>query len=332
MNLRPLLQNLYPAGTLQGQCVNFCHKLIDFDSVGDLYSQKKESVKKFGILKEYLVTFHIGDVVITNEGITPWQTVTGKGNGHAFFVADQDDEYLYAAESNFTIKERVTYGRKIRKDSKAIYGVIRGDFLFPIETKPLVLKVTFLMQYQKQWDSKVFSELCDRVKRASGGNVRIDPYPLYTYNSLKNWYYKYYGAADGNEFYKVVDQEYFDEQAMPLRFPDSHAVVWAINKDQWQGAVFNQPGVQEIGRYYPPTNPAQVVFSCDEKDMSPVSFGTPMFIDAVIHELCGHFLYTYGRKDQADRTHMRHFGQNGYPKDLNKIFEDFDFKRLTINL
>lgn len=331
MNLRPFLQKKYPTGSHGGQCTNFCHELVDFPSVGDLYTQKKRAVQDFGILVSNLVTFQIGDIVITSEGVSKWQELIGKGNGHAFLVADMDKDFLYPAESNFALNEKVSYGRKVPKNSPKIYGVIRGDFKFaPPVAFPLHIKTTFFMQYQKQWNSGIFGELVERVKTASHGQVIIDPHPLYTYEALKNWWYKAYGS-DGNEFYKVIDKAYYDEIAMPLAFPDSKLVIWAINKQQWQGAVFNQPNSREVGWYYRPSNPFQCVICCEEDELSPINFGTKMFSDFAFHEM-SHAFFTFGRKDQADFTHDCHYGLNGKVKNLDDIFRYIDPIRLALNL
>lgn len=323
MNLHSIFSAKYREGYLGGQCAQWAHLLVDFPSVGDSYRQKQQAVKQYGITRDALVCFHQGDVVITSDG-----TFMGFGNGHVFIVMDQDKDNLYAAESNFNNDLSVHYGRKVPKNSPKIYGVIRGAFKFDIPAT-LNLNTWFLMQYQKQWNSSVFGKIVDRIKAASNNSVIINPIDLYTYNSLKNWDYKIYGTGFGDMF-SLISQDYFNNMVMGLT-SNAQAIIWAINKQQWQGSVLNQPNNQEIGWYFRPSLPAQIEISCEENDISPVDSRYTLFEDAAFHEL-SHFFYTYGRADQVDNTHNRHFGWNGFEKNLDKIFEDIDLKRLIINL
>lgn len=325
MNLIPLLKKQYPEGTIGGQCGDFAHRLVQFPSVGDKYSQKKQAVRDYGILRENLAAFQIGDVVITSEG-----TTLGIGAGHVAVVADMDKHNLFLAESNFKSKLRVSYGRVLPKNNTKIYGVIRGNILVDIPiTFPITLNVSYLMQYQKQWNGKVFDEIGEWFMKASNGRIAINPFPLYTYHALKNWYYSAYGT-DGNEFYNVINRQWYEDNDLPLAFTNAnkppHVVVWSINRQQWEGSVFGKPDVQEIGWYYPNSNPMQIVMCAEEKDMSPFNYGTKLFVDAVRHEI-SHGLYALGRPDGIDLTHTHFFNYQ-----LEKIFDDIDYKRLIINL
>jgi len=320
MNLHTTFSNFYPEGSWQGECGDFAHKLVDFKSVGNSFSQKKKAVKDYGILKENLVTFHTGDVVITSDG-----TFMGFGHGHVLVVMNQDKDFIYAAESNYNLDGRVHYGRKIAKNDPKIYGVIRGNFRFLVNLSKPVLNVYFLMQYQKQWDSKCFGEVCDRIKTAFNGRLTINPIPLYTYKALKNWDYKIYGTGMG-EMFSLVSQDYFNSTVMPLT-NNAQAVIWCINKQQWEGSVLNHPETQEIGWYFRPSLPAQIELCCEEGDLSPIDPTKSLFNDGVFHEL-SHFFYTYGRADQVDNTHLHHLGQHN----LEAIVPDIDLERLIVNL
>ncbi len=324
MNLHSILSNLYPENSPQGQCGDFAHRLIEFGSVGDGFSEKKKAVQNYGLLKCNLQCFHVGDVVITSDG-----TFMGFGHGHVFVVMNQDKDFLYAAESNFRLDGRVHYGRKISKTDSKIYGVIRGKFKFSLGIDILKFKIAFLMQYQKQWDSKCFGQVTDRIRAVFKGKLVVNPFPLYTYNSLKNWDYKYFGSGYG-DYFKLISQEYFNDIVMPLA-GDAEAVVWCINKQQWQGSVLDHPDTQEIGWYYRPSLPGQITLACEESDISPVDPGESLFVDGVFHEL-SHLFYAYGRADQVDNTHNRHFGWNGFPKNLESVAEDIDLTRLIANL
>lgn len=323
MNLHSILSNLYPENSVQGQCGSFAHKLVEFGSVGDSYVQKKKAVQEQGILRSVLQCFHIGDVVITSDG-----TFMGFGHGHVFVVMNQDKDFLYAVESNFKLDGRVHYGRKISKTDSKIYGVIRGKFKFSLPDT-LHLKTSFLMQYQKQWDSSCFGMVVDRISKAFNGKLIIDPFPLYTYNSLKNWNYKVFGTGWG-DYFSLIDDQYIQNIVLPLS-GDAKATVWCINKEQWQGSVLDHPDTQEIGWYYRPSNPCAITLVCEEHDQSPADPTKTLFNDGVFHEL-SHFFYAYGRADQVDNTHNRHFGWNDFEKDLNKVAEDIDLTRLIANL
>lgn len=319
MDIAPILKKTFSEGSLQGQCAEWAHKVVDFPSVGDSYSQKKKAVEANGILMQNLYGFRRGDVCVTSEG-----TIMGFGNGHVTIVADIVNGNLIAAESNFRKDQRIHYGRVIPKNK--IYGIFRGKFKVTIATYPIQLKMTVFMQYQKPWQNQVLTDLQDWIAKVSGGKVLLTVIPLYTYDSLKNWWYLTYFQN-----YNVIAKEYFDEQAMPLRYPDSHIVLWSINKDQWKGSLFNSPGAQELGWYYPGTNPMEATIVCDEMDMSFANFGLKAFFDYARHEM-GHWLYEWGRTDQFDFCHNRFFGLNGYPKNFDLIFNDFDLDHLAANI
>jgi hypothetical protein len=322
MNISLLLKKLYPEGSWQGQCGTFAHKLIEFPSVGDSYSQKKQAVREYGILAEQLAgDFRVGDVVITSEG-----TFMGMGHGHVAVVVNVSNGQPQVVESNFKLKEKVSYGRPVPVGK--IYGVIKGAFKFPVEIpKPLTLRVNVFINNQKPWNKLYFEKLKEEFSKISGGKVVLDLYPLYT--KFQNWWYRAYGSALSNEYYNVIAKEYLDETVMPLAFSDPHIIILVISKKQWQGSVFNSPNAQELGWYYPGSK--LIVFVCDDGDISIPHFGTSAFVDYAIHEI-SHYLYHWGLDItkygfRRDLTHD-HYNAN----EMEKIFSDLDLKRLHASI
>lgn len=315
MNLIPKFSVKFPENSLQGECGIFAHKLIDFPLVGNTYASKKKAVQNYGILTSNLYDdFRVGDVCITSEG-----TFLGQGSGHVATVANIVNNQPIAVESNFRKDGRVHYGRVIPKNK--IYGVIRGSFKTDLKLPPLVLKITVLMQYEKQWDSSIFKGLTDKFFALTG--ITLNIYPVYTYQSLKNWWYQVY-PFDGNE-YSVVAYQYIQDQAIPITYADSQLIIWAINKEQWQGTFITPTGqYQEIGWDYYNTRIATVV--CDEGDGS-IFYPEKAFIDYIMHEIF-HKLYHKGRGDYRDFTHQHYFQD----RNMSLCVKDLDLTHLQVNM
>lgn len=327
MNIRLLLNKLYPENSTQGECGIFAHRLIDFSQVGNTYASKKRAVDSSGIPAVNLQqNFHIGDVVITDEG-----TFMGMGAGHVGVVNFIDDNFVYLSESNFNKDGKVHHTRKLPKNSSKIYGVLRGKPQFKVPTVPMTLKTTVFLNYEHQMDlGALFEPIKKWFSEASGGKVNLEIHPVYSHGAIKNWWYAGYLTGQGSEAIITIHPTFFKDNVMPVRFPDSKIVLLAINKKEWQGTTF-VGGAGEIGWYYPQTNPIQCLLSADESDQSPVNFGWSLFADAMRHEII-HGLYALGRFDGQDWCHNRFFGQNGYAKDFNKVFDDFDYEYLTMQL
>lgn len=319
MNIKPALSKYYPENSIGGQCGVWAHNIINFPDVGNSYAQKKKAVQQNGILFSNLYgDFRIGDVCITSEG-----TTLGFGAGHVAVICDIVNGNLIAAESNFLLNGRVHYGRIIPKDK--IYGVLRGGFKVNLGLPPLVLKTTILMQYEKQWDSSIFQELIDNFKTLTGGKVTLDIYPVYTKGSLENWWYQTY-AFSGQE-YSVIAYQYIKDQAIPITYASSQLIIWAINKQQWQGSVVTAGGqFQECGWSYYGTRPCVSTVVCDEGDMSFRYPNEKAFIHYITHELT-HHLSHWGRGDGFDFT-----DQDDVNNDRSKPFLELDYDHLQVNL
>lgn len=321
MNLRLLLNEQFPEGTQWGECGLFVRlNLAAIDPVGDTYATKKKAVDTHGIRASQLAgDFRVGDVIITSEGTN----FLGQGTGHVAFVNNIVGDTLYLTESNFKKDLRVTHGRTLPKTSSKIYGVIRRPFKFKLPTPPIVLKVTVLMNHEKQWSGKAFEQLKDYIFKLSAGKLIVSCYPLYTYKALKNWWYRAEGDGFGNWF-NVIDRGYVEEQALPLLYPDNHFLLWCITKKQWQGSVFDKPGTQELGWYYNRSKFATI--ACDEKDMSIVRPNLPAFAHYAAHEIC-HFLEEYGNRRGLKMTDQYDLTENN----LSKLFETLEWDYLIAN-
>lgn len=314
MNIQPILSKLYPDGYKGGECGVFAHKLVGLPTLGDSYSQKKKCVNNNGIIASQLMgNFRVGDIIITNEG-----TVLGIGNGHVALVNNIVNGQLILTESNFRKDGKVHHARTLPITSNKIYGVIRRPFLFKLPPFP-TLNISVLMNQPSQWNGSIFAELV----KWFAPYIKLNIFPVYTYNSLKDWPYLNYGDGFGG-FYKTVAQEFIEDQALPLRFPDTHFTLWCICNKQWEGAVFGHPEISEMGFYYPNKNYA--VIACDEKDTSPY-YPEQGFLHYARHEM-GHWLYNKGNRQGLDLTHVHDLQE----RDLKVMFKDLDWDYLQANL
>lgn len=132
MDLRPILEKLYPEKCYGGQCGIFAHKLVDFPLVGNTLASKTQAVQKFGIpAAELNLKFQPGDVVITSES---------RFFGHVLvinfvtYIENSDQAVSFqATESNFNLDLRVHHTRILNAASPVIVGVIRGKLLIANE-------------------------------------------------------------------------------------------------------------------------------------------------------------------------------------------------------
>lgn len=332
MDLKPILSKYFPensigpgTGKLQGQCAVFAEAIVDIPKVGDTYASKKNTVLHNGILAANVIEYRIGDVLICSDG-----TFMGFGAGHVAVVANLNSQWLYLAESNYNKKLRVDYGRKIARGDKRIYGLLRGNFLVDLQLPPvLTLTVSVLMQYEKEWDSSIFQKVIDRMTLMSGGKIKLEFFPLYTYNSLKNWWYSIYPFNNGE--YKVVAPQYINESVIPLADSNNNKpanlIIWAINNQQWQGGFTGGDGTyKEYGWNYYGALPPMATIACDEADMSFKYPEDSAFLDYLLHEMT-HMLSHWGRIDNYDNTDVYYF-----QGDRSKAFTEFDYEHMAVNL
>lgn len=130
MEIKSILEKLYPENSRGGQCVSFLHKLVDFPSTGNYLKQKIATVSKYGIpIAKLNNDFRIGDIVITNESLI---------YGHGALINDIRGVQLQLTESNYRLDEKVHHTRLLSRYSKNIVGVIRGKLKINITTMELV--------------------------------------------------------------------------------------------------------------------------------------------------------------------------------------------------
>ena len=131
MDLRPVLEKLYPEGSYGGQCGTFAHRLVNFPPVGNSLKSKINSVMNFGIPAIKLSGgFQEGDVLITWESrIFGHVAVINK-----LIYAENTDNLiqLQLTESNYNLDLRVHHTRTLSASSPFIVGVIRGNLLFNV--------------------------------------------------------------------------------------------------------------------------------------------------------------------------------------------------------
>lgn len=324
MNLRPILSDLFPENSYGGECGLMVRlNLASIEPIGNQYSDKKKSVDKYGIKASQLQgDFRIGDVVVTNEG-TNW---LGQGYGHVAFINNIVGNLLYFTEWNFKGDGRVHHGRTMEKNSSKIYGIIRRPFKFKLP--PVELNIRLLMNHQKSWQLNKLDELKDWFWLASKGQMKINIYPLYTYNALKNWWYSFEGT-DFGEYFKVIDRGYIKEQVLPFGSSGDNKkadfILWCITKAQWHGAVFNKPNTLEVGWKYP--NLPVAVISCDENDKSIIYPQRSAFIHYATHEIC-HFLEAMGNRRGLSQTDIFDLQE----LNLSKVFNNIEWDYLKANL
>lgn len=127
-NYQKQLQEMYPDGSVQGECAAFAERLMWFGPVGDTLTSKAAYAGANGLLPGMLPAGpEIGDVVITSES---------QASGHVCFVNGKDGTTLTLTESNYHLDGRVHHDRQIQTDNAKIVGVIRKPLLFPVGPAP----------------------------------------------------------------------------------------------------------------------------------------------------------------------------------------------------
>lgn len=320
MNLFQTLQKHWSDGSkgpIDGECVNYCHSLINFGPIGNTFKSKKQYVNLNGLIaaniKEIGKGFRIGDVVITSDGV-----VNGNGAGHAFFVADMDDEYLYAAESNFNLDHKVHYGRKVAKNDLKIYGIIRAPFKLNLGVCELNFCV--FINNQPTWNLDIFDTIATKINQLTGNRLKVNFFSLAT--TFENWWYEVF-PLNGVE-YEVIARSYLDEKQKAYSFTNQNkpadVAMFVINPSQWQGTASGQ---QEIG-WTNPGKVGQIQGSCSEFSLSPFYPQLRLIQHLVIHELSHQLHWINGLNDPTDNL--------DFAKKLETVYDDLDFFRIKANL
>jgi hypothetical protein len=278
MFLRITFEKLYPEGVTGGQCAKFAHKLIDFPLVGDFLSQKIAAVKKHGILKEKIVEFKPGDVIVTDES---------KKYGHVAVINNVWNGYLGLTESNFNLDEKVHHTRRLKTSSPAIIGIIRGSFKFT----PIFVHMNVKVFANVDWNAAThFSEANTKLKAWSGVQAvfdivqtRFTDIPMETIGGVEvtslNWY-----------------REHITKHATGYDM-----TILLLPYEQWNGAN------QGVMLWADPGQPVRILISGQQfehiGDMEAVT-------KRVLHEIAHAFAFLTG---DPDTVHYYDFERNNLP-------------------
>lgn len=175
MNYQPILQKLYPEGSVGGQCGDFVHKLIQIPTVGNTIQTKIAAVKKFGYTAQAVMGgYDAGDAIIFNVG-TP--------AGHIGFCNNIVNGVMTITESNWHEDLKITHTRQVPVMDKSIVGCLRGQLLFPIPPQTFNLRVLVLCSNIPDTSMPQLKEgiqnYTDKVSEKTTGifNVSVDYLP-----------------------------------------------------------------------------------------------------------------------------------------------------------
>lgn len=286
---------------------------MEFGVVGDSLASKQKYVQSNGIIKANIAEigkgFRIGDVVITTDG----------KYGHGFVVADMDEKNLYAAESNFNLDKKVTYGRIVPKDSPKIYGLLRNPLKLDLGVCEFNVNVFF--NNQPKWSNAILDKTSASLFEMTKGKLKVNFYPLRT--NFERWWYEDF-VFNGVD-YKVIAKSYLDEKTKLFSFTSdnkpANAVVFVINPAEWQGSS----GAGQELAWTNNTPIGQIQASCGESDMSPW-YDLKLIEHVLIHELSHYLNFINGKDDKTD------YKDTPKVKKLNEVYNDVDFNRVTANL
>lgn len=326
MNLRSTLENLYPTGSNQGQCITFLHKIVEFSAIGDFLWQKKNAVNKIGIPKVKLDTFKIGDIVITSEDVI---------FGHGAFINAIIGGKLQLSESNYSYNQKVTHARLLDPNSAKIIGVIRGTLKFALPTinYPIQLKVMILMNNQPFWNSLLqeMAQLQNWFFEASG--QRIELIINYKNTTVTGWETVFTGPALGGLNVEIIKEEWYNQHILPLG-DGADIVIFNMKRADWHGTVFDHPDQIELGYCYEKVGmsyPIKIFTISDQYDnWWPYYLGLSGFAKLMAHEICHGF---YGIANNIgvgfDYTHNHFLPNSDYPLRPEDCFKDFFYSQLT---
>ncbi len=128
MSYQPILEQLYPDGSVQGECGVFVHKLMSIPLVGNTIQTKTTAVQKYGYTAEQVQGgYDAGDAIIFNIGTAA---------GHIAFCNNIENGIMTLTESNWHLDFKVHHTRQISAKDPTIVGCLRGKLLFPIPPMP----------------------------------------------------------------------------------------------------------------------------------------------------------------------------------------------------
>lgn len=209
-----------------------------------------------------------------------------------------------------------------------------SNFLDPEKydwTKKKLLRVSLLLNH-KPWASliKHLANLENWFNEASGGRFNLTVIPVYT--NVKNFKTVFTGQGIDGFNVEIIDEKWFDEFIMPLRFPDSDVVIFNMERKDWQGKVFDHPELIEQGYAYAKVGmnlPIKAFTVHDEHDDFPPYYPKlGAFAKTLAHEII-HGMYQIYCKDSfpkgTDKTHSHFYGNpvTGDKAIPEECFKDF---------
>jgi len=325
MNLLPYLQSKYKEGSQQGQCFTFMHRLVDFPHIGTYLNQKITGLKAFGILIQNLDTIKIGDVLLLKYPVF----------GHGALVNDIQGANLQLTESNFNLDGKCHHTRQISIHDPKILGVFRGNWLFaptPPEF-PIQMTVDILMNNvgSLPWNSSLLQHMANLqwwFYQASMGRIQL--IVNYKATDFKDYPLVVTGNGMDGLMYSIIKQDWMD--ANIKNFTPANIKVLNMPRSDWQGTVFSNPNLIELGYAYESEHclPGMVFTVLDEHDDYPIYYND---IGAAakywMHEIM-HLLYGLVSISGNDLAHNHLYGLNGFPVSPKDCFNDFDYVKLDL--
>ena len=333
MNLYSTLKKIYPQNSYGGQCFTWLHRLIDFPSVGNLLGTKIKSLNSFGIPISKLDTFKVGDIILQQYPVF----------GHGSLINAIVNGQLQLSESNFSLNGRIDHTRLLSPQDKGILGVFRGAYRFnlPPINYPIVKHVLILQNNQPVWNSMVdhLKNLQQWWWNASGQRIQLVAH--FGWTNLSGWETEFTGPVIAGANVERIKESWYDANVLPLVptiLPESVAkpdiIVFNMKRDDWRGTVFDHPELIELGYCYEKqgmTYPIKIFTISDEHDDFPPYYPAPLsaFAKLVSHEIShGDYGIASNIGVGFDFTHNWFYGQNGYPIEPERIFDDFNYQEI----
>lgn len=196
--------------------------------------------------------------------------------------------------------------------------------------KKLNLRVSILLNH-KPWGSLIKHLANLENWFWEYGGIKLTVIPVYT--NVLNPNTVFTGQGIGGYNVEIIEEKWFDEFIMPLRFPDSDIIIFNMERKDWQGEVFNHPELIEQGFCYAKvgmTYPIKAFTVHDENDDYPPYYpNLGAFAKTLAHEIL-HGLYQIIPNNKVipggDYCH-NHFYGNPITGDIIKpedCFKDFN--------
>lgn len=172
MNYQPILEKLYPDGSVQGECGVFAHKLQNFPLVGDTIQTKTTAVKKYGYTAAMVQGgYDAGDILILNINTAA---------GHVCFVNNIVNGIMTLTESNWDLDLKVHHTRQLPVNDKTIVGCLRGKLLFPVpgfNQRVLVLCSNIADADMSQLQAGITQYMTDLAVKTTDLTIQVDYAP-----------------------------------------------------------------------------------------------------------------------------------------------------------